>query len=57
MIAVYPVSGWWRYRVHLKRYNARTRYCLVVSILTDDQEAQLYTEIANLIGIETEIGT
>jgi hypothetical protein len=57
MIAVYPVSGWWRYRAHLKRYDSEARYSLVVSILTDDQEAQLYTEIANLISVETEIGT
>jgi Subtilase family len=59
LIAVYPVSGWWRYRTHLNRYNSKARYCLAVSISSDNEEVKLYTEIANLIGIgiETEINT
>jgi hypothetical protein len=59
LIAVYPVSGWWRYRTHLNRYNSEARYCLAVSISSDNEEVKLYTEIANLIGIgiETEINT
>jgi hypothetical protein len=56
-IAVYPVGGWWRYRTHLRRWNSQTRYSLVVSITSDEEEVELYTEIANIIGIgvETEI--
>ncbi len=56
-IAVYPVGGWWRYRTHLKRYNSNARYGLVISITSDETEVELYTEIANLIGlgIETQI--
>ena len=59
LIAIYPVSGWWRYRTHLSRYNSRARYGLVVSITADEVEVELYTEIAQLIGlgVETEIAT
>jgi hypothetical protein len=59
LIAIYPVSGWWRYRTPLRRFDSRTRYALVVSITAQDVEVQLYTEIANLvgIGIETAVST
>lgn len=55
LIAVYPVSGWWRYRKHLNRYNSRARYALVVSITANDSEIKLYTEIANLLGVATNV--
>jgi hypothetical protein len=59
VIAIHPVGGWWRDRPHLARYDSRARYCLVVSIASEDAEVELYTEIANLIGlgIDIEIGT
>jgi hypothetical protein len=59
LIAIYPVGGWWRYRPHLNQCNARARYGLVVSITAEDAEVELYTEIANLIGlgVQTEIAT
>jgi hypothetical protein len=59
VIAIHPVGGWWRDRPHLRRYDSRTRYCLVVSIASKEAEVELYTEIANLIGlgIDIEIGT
>ncbi len=57
LIAIRPVSGWWRYRTHLGQYNSRARYGLVVSITAEDAEVELYNEIADLIGIETEIAS
>lgn len=48
-IAIYPVSGWWRYRSHLGKYNAQTRYSLVVSISSQEEDVNLYTEISNII--------
>lgn len=57
VIAVYPVSGWWRYRTHLKRYESKTRYSLVVSISSDEMEVKLYTEIADLIRVKTPLET
>lgn len=56
-IAIYPVSGWWRYRPHLGKCNAQTRYSLVVSISSDGEDVDLYTEIANIIAtqVDTEV--
>lgn len=45
MVAVYPVSGWWKYR---KPYRGRrTRYSLVVSIETPgvDVDVDIYTPV------------
>jgi hypothetical protein len=55
LIAVFPVSGWWRYRTQLQRSESQTRYSLVVSIISDDIDVKLYTEIADLIRITPEI--
>lgn len=44
-IAVYPVIGWWRERSHLRRYNSKVRYSLIVSITTPEVDVDLYTPI------------
>ncbi|MEW4531357.1 S8 family peptidase [Maioricimonas sp. JC845] len=51
LIAVYPVSGWWKERKHLGKWNRTARYSLVVSIETDATEVDLYTPIAAQVGI------
>lgn len=55
MIAVFPIIGWWRERKHLHKYNTSTRYSLIVSLETPNQEVQLYTpvvtEIQNIVPI------
>ena len=48
-IAVYPVIGWWRERKHLKRYNDKIRYALVISISTPEIGTDLYTPIVTQI--------
>ncbi|HEU5081313.1 MAG TPA: S8 family peptidase [Opitutaceae bacterium] len=48
-IAVYPVTGWWRLRPHLRRYENRIRYSLVVSIRAPEQTADLYTPIVQQV--------
>jgi hypothetical protein len=55
-LAVYPVTGWWRERPHLGRYNRKARYSLVVSIETPNVEVDLYTHIENLASVSTELG-
>lgn len=50
-IAVYPSLGWWKTRPKLERYNQRIRYSLVVSINVPDVDVDLYTPIANQIGV------
>lgn len=52
-IAIYPVSGWWKERAHLGRWDRRARYSLIVTLETDAAEIDLYTPIANQIAIET----
>ncbi|OIQ86980.1 subtilase family protein [mine drainage metagenome] len=44
-IAVYPVTGWWRLRPHLGRYEDKVRYSLVVSLRAPGQGIDLYTPI------------
>ncbi len=48
-IAVYPVSGWWKERKHLKKYNEKIQFSLVVSLKIDDEEIDLYNEILTII--------
>lgn len=51
VIAVYPVIGWWRERAHLGRWNRRSRYSLIVSITTTAEDVDIYTPVANKLGI------
>lgn len=50
-IAVYPVMGWWRELVSLKKYNNDLKYSLLVSIETEKEDVKLYTAIKNQIDI------
>lgn len=50
-LAVYPVHGWWSRRKHLERYDRQARYSLVVSLETAAVGADLYTPIANVLGV------
>ncbi|MDK6856390.1 MULTISPECIES: S8 family peptidase [unclassified Aerococcus] len=50
-IAVYPGGGWWNKRQHLKKYNNKIKYSLIISISTPDEEIDLYTPIQNQINI------
>ena len=54
-IAVYPVGGWWSRRKALKRTGSKVRYSLIVSIETDNTEADFYTEIVSKIPVVTSI--
>ncbi len=60
LIGVYPVIGWWRERAHLGRWNRKTRYSLVVSLHTPEQDIDIYTPVATQVGIvvpvEVDIG-
>lgn len=54
VIAVFPVTGWWKERPHLNRWNRQARYSLIVSIETDSADVDLYTPIATQIGVQVE---
>ena len=54
-VAVYPVTGWWRERPHLNKWDSMARYSLVISIETPDVEVDLYTPIVNQAMVSTEL--
>ncbi|MGK0173912.1 MAG: hypothetical protein ACI9AT_000274 [Ulvibacter sp.] len=45
LISVSPVIGWWRERKHLGKSNKITRYSLIVSITTPEQNVDIYTPV------------
>ena len=46
LIAIFPIIGWWRERAYLNKFNNKTRYSLVISIKTPDQDVDIYTPVA-----------
>ena len=55
-LAIYPVTGWWRERKQLGRWESDARYCLIVTLETE-ADVQLYTAIQNVATVQTEITT
>jgi hypothetical protein len=51
LIGIVPTIGWWRERKHLGKSNKRTRYTLVVSIETPEEEVDIYTPVAVQVGV------
>ncbi len=49
LIAVHPVTGWWRYRRDSEIVQRKARYSLIVSISTDDTSVDLYSMVTNEI--------
>ncbi|PWB83738.1 MAG: hypothetical protein C3F11_05040 [Methylocystaceae bacterium] len=58
-IAVYPTMGWWNKRPHLEGWKKSAPYSLVVTIETPSVETDIYTPVANVLGIPviTEVET
>lgn len=56
-IAVYPIGGWWKERQHLKRWNRKARYALIVTIEAPEIDVDLYTPVAAQIKVPIEIST
>jgi hypothetical protein len=52
MVAIFPVSGWWKDREHLERYHRVARYALVISIVTPPTEVDIYTPVVNQIAVQ-----
>lgn len=46
-IGVFPISGWWKEKPGLGRWERSARYALLVSIRAPEAEIDLYTPIAN----------
>ena len=56
MIAVYPVTGWWKTHIGQRKAEAVGRYALLVSIDARGREVDLYSEIVNSLAIDVPIG-
>lgn len=54
-IAVYPVSGWWKFRNSDGCWNKKARYSLIVSIESPDQTLDVYTEVSSIINTEVSV--
>lgn len=50
-LAIYPVTGWWKTRQHLEKYDSKGRYSLIVSIETDNLTTDIYTPVKNALDI------
>lgn len=55
IIGVYPVVGWWRERSHLRMVEKRTRYALIVSITSPEEDIDIYTPVVNRLQIPVEV--
>ena len=56
-IAVFPTLGWWSKRKHLEGWKNSCGYSLVVTVETPDQQIDIYTPVANQIGVPIIIET
>jgi hypothetical protein len=50
-VAVYPVGGWWKNNGRKDRLDLPIRYSLLVSLSTDEQDIDIYSPIANEMGV------
>ncbi len=57
VLAVYPVGGWWKDRKKLDGSEAGARYSLIVSIETEDVNADVWTPIHSAIAVPQPILT
>src|SRR5216684_591090 len=55
VLGVYPVSGWWKDQPKRDRSSFGARYALVVSIETEAQGVDIWTPVAQEIGVPVEI--
>ena len=54
LIGVYPVKGWWQEQPKRDRSQFGARYALVVSIQTDAEDVDIWTPVAQQIGLPVE---
>lgn len=56
---MYPIGGWWKTRMNLKKYNKRIRYSLIVSLDTPVENIDMYvnvqTKIAAIVQTPVEV--
>ena len=47
-LAVVPLAGWWK-ELGSNFEDKKARYALVISIFTEKQEIDIYSEVANIV--------
>ncbi len=57
VLAIFPVTGWWRERPRLGRVEERARYSLVVSIQSPTAEVDIYAAVATKVAVPIAIRT
>jgi hypothetical protein len=57
VIAIFPVGGWWKERKDRDHSERGARYALIVSIEAPGQDVDIWTPVAQQIGIEVAIDT
>lgn len=50
-VGVFPVSGWWKEKPGLQRWDRSARYALLVSVRAPGANIDIYTPIANQLAI------
>jgi len=50
-IGVFPVSGWWKEKPGLQRWDRSARYSLLVSVRAPGADIDIYTPIANQLTV------
>lgn len=55
MVAIFPRIGWWRERLYLGNVEKKTRYSLIVSIQTPEEDIDIYTPVQTQIAARTTI--
>lgn len=52
IVGVFPRTGWWKERAHLKRGTSQARYSLVVTLQTPSTDVDIYTPIATEVATQ-----
>lgn len=55
VIGIYPVSGWWKDQPRRDRSEHGARYALVVSLETEAEGVDIWTPVAQEIGVPVEV--
>ena len=55
VLAVYPITGWWKTRPKLERYDQVAKYSLLVSIRAPEVDVELYSAVKSRIKTVVEV--
>ena len=56
-IGIFPVGGWWKEKPYLERFDAVTRYALIVTIRAPGAAVDIFTPVEAAIAVPIAIAT